>query len=326
MLQLSIPDKLFVDEYERTILPDLIKRVKNGNNKVALSDDVKEILMPGYKSNPKTASERILKELLTSLPENLLRLHSQLGKDIKDVDTKNGSNDYDKLLTIFGYETVYNSKSKSKAYWLARKIGRNTCTYCNRQYIFTVVRGEGNNKEERITRPEFDHWFPKDEYPLLSMSLYNLIPSCHICNSSAKGMTSPSLGKHIHPYVHPRGGLSFRFTASKTIESLPQWSIKIVRKEGSKEDETIKMFCLDEIYAMHNDLEVRDIMLFIERYRKEYIQDLCKNMLNDEDMPLTQSDVYRMLFGVDGSKNHILDRPLGKMKLDLLEEYGIRLI
>ena len=43
MLQLSIPDKLFVDEYERTILPDLIKRVKNGNNKVALSDDVKEI-------------------------------------------------------------------------------------------------------------------------------------------------------------------------------------------------------------------------------------------------------------------------------------------
>lgn len=50
-------------------------------------------------------------------------------------------------------------------------------------YTKTVFDEEG----EKITRPTFDHWFAKDDHPLLALSFYNLIPSCNICNSSVKG-------------------------------------------------------------------------------------------------------------------------------------------
>ena len=35
---------------------------------------------------------------------------------------------------------------------------------------------------------------------------------------------------------------------------------------------------------------------------------------------LTQKDIYRMLFGIEYDKDKVLNRPLGKMKRDLIEE------
>ncbi|PEC81952.1 hypothetical protein [Bacillus cereus] len=41
--------------------------------------------------------------------------------------------------------------------------------------------------KRRGTSPELDHFLPKHKYPLFSMSAYNLVPSCKICNQSLKG-------------------------------------------------------------------------------------------------------------------------------------------
>lgn len=65
-----------------------------------------------------------------------------------------------------------------------------TCPYCNRQYTFTI-----DNKHTK-TAPEYDHFYDKAHYPLLAVSFYNLIPSCHTCNH-IKGVKRGGKGQSI---------------------------------------------------------------------------------------------------------------------------------
>lgn len=320
MFVLKKPTAL-TDEYEKKMLYELIGRIKSGresnNVHIELSADAKNILLPNW--NTENPDESILKQLLISEPEDLTHLNDDLMGKLDDLPVSNKPSK-DLLLQIFNYEGVFNNSSKNRAFWLAKKIERNTCAYCNRQYIFTVEKGNGVNSQERIVRPVFDHWFSKDKYPLLSISLFNLIPSCTICNSSAKGNTDFCLDSYIHPYVHEEGKPNFTFKASKTIDKNPKWTVKIHRQKDSKEDNTIKAFKLDEIYAMHGELEVTDIMYFKESYPDGYLSDLFDNLLKDSTRKMTKYDVYRMLFGTEMDSDKYLDRPFGKLKHDLLKE------
>lgn len=79
---------------------------------------------------------------------------------------------------IFRYSALnYKKKcqAESTAYWLQRQLGVKVCPYCNRMYTTTLFG------EEKM-RPDFDHFYPKSKYPYLAVSLFNLIPSCSMCN------------------------------------------------------------------------------------------------------------------------------------------------
>lgn len=72
------------------------------------------------------------------------------------------------------------------------------CPYCNAETVGTAKDFVSN----------IDHILPKEKYPLLSLSLYNLIPSCNRCNSRFK-KTKDMLEnwsaqlplERIHPYI-----------------------------------------------------------------------------------------------------------------------------
>ena len=65
-------------------------------------------------------------------------------------------------------------------------------------------------------------------------------------------------------------------------------------------------------------------MDFAQAYNKTYLQQIFNQMSNDlEVMDYTQEDVYRMLFGTESIPSKYLDRPLSKMKHDILEYLGI---
>lgn len=79
---------------------------------------------------------------------------------------------------IFRYDALNYEKKcqkESTAYWLQRQLGVKLCPYCNRMYTTTLFG------EHRI-RPDFDHFYPQSNYPYLAVSLFNLIPSCSMCN------------------------------------------------------------------------------------------------------------------------------------------------
>lgn len=64
---------------------------------------------------------------------------------------------------------------------LVEKMGISVCPYCNRQYIQPVTI-EGKKRY----LGDLDHILPKSIYRLFSLSLWNLTPSCKVCNQLFK--------------------------------------------------------------------------------------------------------------------------------------------
>lgn len=89
-------------------------------------------------------------------------------------------------------------------------------------------------------------------------------------------------------------------------------------------DNTIKAFELDRIYDMHGPLEVKELMEFAQAYSNTYLQQIY-NQISEElgNVGFSQEDVYKMLFGTESIPSKFLDRPLSKMKHDIMEYLGI---
>jgi len=153
----------------------------------------------------------------------------------------------------------------------------------------------------------------------MSLSFYNLIPSCHICNSSTKGSTVFSLGTHIHPYVQKDANPKIEFKPTVVSGHSSPYSVKIDRVAGSKEDNTVKAFALDEIYAEHGRLEVEDLMRFNSAYNDGYLKVLFDELLDRFCPKMSKAEVYRMLFGTELEPERFGERPMSKLKHDILE-------
>lgn len=225
-----------------------------------------------------------------------------------------------KLSKIFDYER-YISNKKSKSYPLSQLIGKNTCTYCNRLYTFTILKKDVNTNKiidsKSITRPQFDHWFPKKKYPLFALSFYNLIPSCSVCNSSVKNNTVFSLSTHVHPYIDE---FDQKFKFSYTLK--PDGSNEIVLKcHGDKVKKTMEDMKIKEIYDEHVEFELKDILDLRFKYSDNYLDVLFNDTFNLNEVK--KKDVYRMLYGVEIDSNDFHKRPFSKFKYDILKELGI---
>lgn len=317
-------------QYVQEMLPSLVKRLE-ANLTIG---DVR-ILIPGYKTTAEDLS--VLKGLLTDEPAELLQRNNALmgqliaGYRENELATyqeakrkKNNAtlvNKYEiklkELLDAFDYKGAL-SQNKERAYRLTEMKGTNVCTYCNRQYIFTVNKPKKKG-QKHIVRPELDHWFCKELYPLLSLSFYNLIPSCHICNSSVKGSAVFSLATHVHPYVMENANPNIQFKPTVVSGHSSIYGVKIVREKDSKEDNTVKAFALGEIYAEHGRLEVTELMQFNSAYSDGYLKVLFDELLNKYCPKMTRAEVYRMLFGTEFEPEKFGERPMSKLKYDVLK-------
>lgn len=223
---------------------------------------------------------------------------------------------YDQILNqiraVFMYDGGFERKTSAySAYDLAKNLNINTCLYCNRIYTKTVI------KPNKITRPEFDHWYPKSTYPLLALSFYNLIPSCHICNSSVKSTTLMNTSDFLHPYIPQEIDLKFSYW----IESINKYMFHIKRPFPSKEHKTIKAFKIEEIYETHRD-EINDLVRLRKLYSIDYLLKL-KGLLRSVDSNVSMEEIYRLAFGAHYNIENFSKRPLSKMKRDILEELGM---
>ena len=303
--QLDMPSEELIQAY----LDKFLGKIRGNINRSTWPQDVKDLFNPeGNNDN--------LKDLLIGDPELLLSRNNSLWEQIERINSHPRLEDIE---DIFNYSGFF-SNNKENSYWLAKKIQRNTCVYCNRLYIFTVESKDVNGNFIHLTRPDFDHWFPKSKFPLLSMSLMNLIPSCPICNSKVKRDKIFGIYTHIHPYIHKEGGPQIEFRASKTEDS--EWTVKLDCGNDPKANKTMEDLKLNEIYANHGSLEVKDLMAFKEAYPPDYINTLFDLILSDSNNKMSKADVYRFFFGTEMERDKFLDRPLSKMKYDILKKLG----
>lgn len=235
---------------------------------------------------------------------------------------------YESLLTFLFGVFDYGLVKGEVAYKVAKMKDVNTCTYCNRQYTFTIGKLSANGKTVSKVKPQFDHWFAHRQYPLLSLSFYNLIPSCGVCNSSVKGSAHYSLKTHIHPYLTLDSNPDFKFMPALVYDDAKKcvrWSVLMKCRKHSKEAKTIEDLALDTIYDRHGELDVKDIMDFAHKNNTTYLRDLFNKLCMDFNGIYSKSDVYRMLFGVEADIDKTLNRPFSKLKRDILEGEGIKL-
>lgn len=288
------------DYHYRIMRYIILKKIRGNQFKESppLKDmKIKSIKRVSYCIKKYFEDEDNLKRVLIGLPAELDSIKSKFRTDKK-------------IRKIFDYDN-WLSNDKYNAYHLAEKLDIPTCPYCNRMYTKTVMGKAG----EKIIRPEFDHWFPKSEYPLLALSFYNLIPSCHICNSNVKGKTEFKLDTHFHPY-NPSSNLKATF--SYNHKSYDDYKIKINTKDDFSYN-SVEAFQLENIYQAHED-EVKDLIKIRQAYSDKYIE-----ILNDslKGVNLSKEEVYRLAFGVHYEDDKFDRRPLSKLKKDILTELGI---
>lgn len=340
MWKLDPPTTELIKWHETTLLEGLYKRIKNKNDEsgVTLLDEVAQhILIP---LNPDgTEDKSILRQLLILPPielhelcenimsqliidydenefESFLKAKAKKNRDKSETAIYNKYNPIlSKLCKVFDYEGQISSQ-KSRSYKLTLAQGFNTCTYCNRQYVITVG---GTNDASRIARPELDHWYSKELFPLMSLNIYNLIPSCSICNSTAKGNIIFRLSTHIHPYLFSKDEPDFKFRYKLTPDF--KWTVVLDKLDDVKEQNMVTAFKLDKLYHYHGELEVKDILLFKYQNSNSYLEFLLKDLLSKYQY--SKQDIYRMVFCSEFDKSNNLNRPFSKLKRDILIQLGV---
>lgn len=308
MWHLDPPDEETLNWYKGKYLDDIALAVSDST----LKKSVKALLLPN-------GQKEVLETLLIAPPQVLYPFNMRLEKEIRKLGNYAASKE--KIFKALDYNGRISS-NKEAAYELAEKIGTRTCVYCNRIYTFTLKEENGRT----VSRPDFDHWLPKDKHPLLSMSFCNLIPSCPICNRSIKLRSDFEYGKHVHPYQSEEKR-QFQFQYEPFYGN--RWQLKLSNC-SPEEDATAELLKTEAAYSPYADCEVKDILDFAYKNPPEYLMELKNTVMKAFSKNISKEYAYRMVFGTELRASLFLDRPLSKMKRDVLkqlqEALGIQLI
>ena len=218
------------------------------------------------------------------------------------------------LKDLLGYEDFYKGKDWN-SHKLCYELGVDICPYCNRQYIYTVQKQGGDSL---LATAQLDHFFPKDKYPLISFSFFNLIPSCYSCNHTKGDNTR----KTIYPYEEEFGD-DGKFALvdlenGKKITDLDtsQYLGVKINAQGDLKNEVIasdEVFQLTPLYNQHQT----EICDFVERFK--HFSGIKKNEVMDFKLISSNTEAENIILGMPvvlKERTFLLQ----KMKKDLLEE------
>lgn len=255
-----------------------------------------------------------LERLITARPESLVNLIANITNSYPDfIDPDSDS--YFVIYNIF-VKNCYNKSDKFSKYDFITQIDRDTCPYCNRNYIYYISRNRG-------IKPQIDHFFPKSKYPLLAMSFYNLIPSCQTCNGfGAKEEKDPLTEGLINPYLFKNSDFSFSFepVSSKIISTLLDKNsikVKIIKNIPGH----LEVFKLKELYELHSDHVVELIFKSKIKYSGTYRSYLEK--YKEKGLKFNDNEIDRMILGNYATQEEVHKRPLAKLYQDIGKELGL---
>jgi hypothetical protein len=253
-----------------------------------------------------------LEDILVGSPGRLKEINDQINPFLQL------SNDFRKGVEhVFNYDWfIKKTVKRYGAYDLAEALDISTCIYCNRNYTNTVISSVDKSK---ITRPQFDHYFDKASNPILSISFFNLIPSCTVCNSSVKNIQKFNLIDYSHPYLDDLVD-DVKFTYKYSNKTKSGLKVKVSSAVSIKAQNTLEAFAIEEVYNSHTG-ELLDLLKTRQYFSEKYLDILTSNLL--KDVIVSKEELYMMVFGVEFNKKDFHNRPFSKFKSDILVELGI---
>lgn len=228
---------------------------------------------------------------------------------------------------MFGYQSYVDKNTQADSvigsFFIrhATELDIYTCHYCDMSYInlYNLKNKPGNITTKRSF--DLDHVIPQKECPMLSISMYNFVPSCKVCNQTVKHdglLGGGDIGKML------------RYSPSSNKFSVDRRVIVGIKMKGSyksgfmrhKDNFRIKFrssdfyrgyvedFHLEERYEFHKDEALR--LLDLRRvYPKRNIQQIAKLLKK------TESEVYEDIFGERFTiESH---RCFSKLKRDIMD-------
>ena len=201
---------------------------------------------------------------------------------------------------------------------LIEALGIRTCVYCNLQYALTIDHSQGLF--------ELDHRYPKSKYPYLCTTFNNLQPSCPTCNHGKKDDTA-DFGLYtdnpaeLHPfhllttpqlYLRKRR-LNVKYINIRLVASKPM-DAAMCQLAASHESD----FQINSTYAVVKDVAEETI------WRCKAFDDTYKKLFLKKFPELYSKDaLHRFVFGVYSDDNNVHQRPLTKLKRDIMKDMGV---
>lgn len=226
------------------------------------------------------------------------------------------------LLIDYGYEKQLPKEA------LFRAINARVCPYCNRVFVEAV---DGTTK---TVKGQLDHFYPKEKYPFLALSKYNLVPSCTYCNGpTGKHNADPRIEHLVNPhFMKDSRGLVFRanvprrgFLNLKTLEKAID--IELDTSGIPNMDNNIRIFNLDKLYDTHKDYAAEVYYKYMKMKSKAY-RDFATRMTRPSRNPARNvvlqipfNDWLRLILGVYIKTEEQANRPLSKFVADLYDDF-----
>jgi hypothetical protein len=268
-----------------------------------------------------------LKKLILCSPENSIQIETDIKNHIgvNNISYKAISSVINKIIDYSLFDDL--------AYGISNKLGHNTCPYCNRSYIHTII----DKRKKGLIRPTFDHFFSQTDHPLLALSFYNLIPSCYYCNSSLKGDKVMELATHLHPYLEGFGNdIKFHilikdnkpdkshpenyhlFLQTELQDFQPKYQKTFFSKTSGHDEHrgNINLFKLNEIYNAHKDV-VGELIVKCDSLSMSYADSLIGFF---PLLKTNKSEFYRFYFSNYFYESDFHKRPLAKMSKDIVSK------
>lgn len=308
-----------VDGIDRTKdeIEDWYKKAKRTKRGKGLKDEIFSQLST---IEPKTCLECCaLQKIMDNLEHILIMSPKEMDDIIKGLSAdymiihkliKNGS---DAFLSEIGLAFNYGGFRENVLVELAKRINVKTCPYCNMHY--TLYAENGNHE---LARLQFDHFFSKKIYPMFSMTLYNLIPSCGVCN---QGKSQGNLPIEFNPY-HSNIHEQFNFRLDNPIEMYmgvkksDDIAVHLSPKPNIQQtdvEEFDKVFHLSTLYRRLGDVAQ-------EVFDKVYCDPYYSKSSNFTFLGQEKQYLERLYMGTYTDPKDIEKRPMTKFVQDMREQ------
>jgi 5-methylcytosine-specific restriction endonuclease McrA len=232
------------------------------------------------------------------------------------------------LFVDLGYEKKVKGKAAFPKDELIEATGTKVCPYCNRVFVENVAFSGGGS-----VKGQLDHFYPKESYPYLAISRYNLVPCCPFCNgSSGKGNKDPRKLKMVNPYsLTSAQGLKFKTNIRRKgflnlLTCADAVDVSTDTKALPDMNNNCKVFHLKEIYNHHKDymaeMYYKYNMMKTPAYKKFAVKMLgLKAKRGPWKIRLSKSDWDRIIFGVYTEETDYHRRPMSKFCMDMVDDF-----
>lgn len=320
MIPIVITDNTIIKKYAKDVIKFIAQHKRNGTKLLKeISQTILEI------SEHKITFFNLLTMNSRDLKEKVKPLYDKYKTDAtsssyfarKDILLKNTNKTSEekrelihlRCITFDILKDIYDSFFYENGLSFMETLGITVCPYCNRNYIY-------NTKSLRTS--EFDHFFPKEKYPILALCFYNLIPSCKTCNHIKSDEIYDEL---LNPYDNKLEYDTFLFSAKPVEYAKFKLELKAKDKNFAGSAKVLnEKLQLKDLYDYHsyipNELYMKSVLL-----NESYLSQLKTDLQN---LGLTNSaDIKRLILGNYGDDTDLLKKTLSKVTKDCAIQFGL---